>query len=99
MNCTYIYENTCYNENINYGNYIIGGILLVGFFAIPIYCATRYCQIKRQIQNQNTNQNINTDTYTNNRIILIPGYVHANANIDRDLPPEYKEVNNPERIV
>ena len=85
MNCTYIFENTCYDDNINYGNYIIGGLLLCGFFAVPIYCVTRYCQIKRK----------NSD----NRIILIPGYIHTDTpNID--MPPVYKEDNiNPERIV
>lgn len=86
MNCTYVYDNTCYDGNINYDNYIIGGLLLLGFFAIPIYSVTRYCQLKKQ----NTNS-----------IVLIPGYVHTdNPNIDKDLPPEYKEDNNnPERIV
>ena len=87
MNCTYVFENTCYDDNINYGNYIIGGLLLCGFFAIPIYCVSRYFQLKRQ--------------HINNRIVLIPGYAHTdNPNIDRDLPPAYKEENNnPERIV
>jgi len=84
MNCSYIFENTCYDDNINYKNYIIGGLLLFGFFVIPIYCATRYCQIKRQ----------NSD----NRVILIPGYIHTDpSNIE--LPPEYKDNINPERIV
>lgn len=85
MNCTYVFENTCYDGDINYGNFIIGGLLLLGFFAIPIYCATRYFQIKRQ--------------NTNNRIVLIPGYAHTDSS-NIDLPPEYKEENNnPERIV
>lgn len=84
MNCTYIFENTCYDDNINYGNYIIGGLLFSCIFAIPIYCMTRYCQIKRQ--------------NSNNRIVLIPGYVHNDT--DTDLPPEYKQnINNPERII
>jgi hypothetical protein len=82
MNCTYIFDNTCYNENINYGSYIFSGLLLCGFLSVPIYYATRYCQIKRQ--------------NTNNKIVLIPGYIHK----DEELPPEYKkEKNNPVRIV
>lgn len=93
MNCTYNFENTCYDKSIDYGNYFIGGLLLFGLFAIPIYCATRHCQIKRQQRQQRQQQYQNT----NNRIILIPGYVHNDA--DSELPPEYKETNDPERIV
>lgn len=92
MNCTYVFENTCYDldKNINYANYIVSGLILLGFFGIPVYCAIRYCQIKRQIQNQNRN----TDT----RIVLIPGYIHK----DEDFPPPpayIEERNNLVRIV
>jgi hypothetical protein len=86
MNCSYIFENTCYDKSIDYGNYIVGGLLLFGFFAIPIYCLSRYYEINKQ------------NKQNNDRIILIPGYVHTDpTNIDS--PPAYKDNINPERIV
>lgn len=98
MNCTYIYDNTCYDldKNINYANYIISGLILLGFFGIPIYCAMRYCQIKKQMHKQRQIQNQNQNTDINNRIVLIPGYIHK----DEDQLPAYiEERNNPVRII
>jgi hypothetical protein len=84
MNCSYIFDNSCYDESIDNGNYIIRSLLFVSFLAIPVYCAIKYCQIKKQNYN--------------NKIILIPGYVHIDpTNVDS--PPEYKDNINPERIV
>jgi hypothetical protein len=84
MNCTYNFDNFCYDNTINYSSYLLGSFVFFGILSIPICCALKYCEsIKKNKDEQ---------------IILIPGYVHTEpTNIDS--PPAYKDNINPERIV
>jgi hypothetical protein len=100
MNCSNNFDNDCHNfpNDIEYSKYILGGMVILGFLAMPMYCMFKYCilsycEIKRKT------------------VVLVPGYIHTDSNSNRDsqtnisdienteLPPAYKENNDVERLV
>jgi len=76
MNCSYIFDNTCY-DNINYGNIFIGSLLLTGFLVLPFLC----------MYNHYMDSHSHKSLVNENRIQLVPGYTHTKS----EQPPAYKE--------
>ena len=40
MNCSNNFDNDCHNfpNDIEYSKYILGGMVILGFLAMPVYC-------------------------------------------------------------
>jgi hypothetical protein len=96
MNCSYMFEDTCYDDTINFGNFMIGSLIIFSIFAIPLCYITKYCIL----QNNETKIDNDNDNDNEANVVLIPGYIHTNSpNTNEDSPPEYKQNTTPERIV
>ena len=80
MNCTYFFDHTCYDNNINIGNLIIGGLLIISFISIPVCYIIKFCEIKKEknIIPGYTHIDSNIDSESN---VLPPVYNDSEKNV------------------